>query len=141
MSEATLVKVHPGPNQGKAEICKLEHITVTPHHSVYAEKQKSVSQRSQTSDILHLPKEAIYLRSRNQKIRSCRLPHRQPTPALPLPTLPWNNQQSRLRPRRKRLWFQPLRYPRSHLRRTLQRTCCCPLLRFPDLLCGAMVFR
>lgn len=26
--EASLVKVEPGPNQGKAEMCKLEHITV-----------------------------------------------------------------------------------------------------------------
>jgi cation-transporting ATPase 13A1 len=25
---ASLVKVHPGPNQGKAEICRLEHVTV-----------------------------------------------------------------------------------------------------------------
>jgi cation-transporting ATPase 13A1 len=26
--EASLVKVEPGPNQGKAEMCKLEHVTV-----------------------------------------------------------------------------------------------------------------
>ena len=30
MREATLVKVEPGPNQGKAEMCKLEHVTVHP---------------------------------------------------------------------------------------------------------------
>ena len=28
--DATLVKVEPGPNQGKAEMCKLEHVTVLP---------------------------------------------------------------------------------------------------------------
>lgn len=28
VKDATLVKVEPGPNQGKAEMCKLEHITV-----------------------------------------------------------------------------------------------------------------
>lgn len=30
--EASLVKVEPGPNQGKAEMCKLEHITVLTLH-------------------------------------------------------------------------------------------------------------
>lgn len=34
VAEATLVKVEPGPNQGKSEMCKLEHVTVFPGEKV-----------------------------------------------------------------------------------------------------------